>query len=200
MLPTFSKVLISEIYKPSIYWRLPALVQCCLFSPHLGWKWWDEEEEKSLKTCTGPALLARPECWVLHSWSLALYACAFKKHLMGGFHDDCLLQSRAPRHRKGKVWPMSHTQRVVGLFRRKRIRARTSFSSTMKSKHASQEGKAHCPRTSITAQSLGRNEQKQAPPKLNCFKNPQLQLGFLSLLKYKCPVSCRHLWDLSMLS
>lgn len=106
----------------------------------------------------------------------------------------------APRHRKGKVSSVSHSQRVVGLFRRKIIHARTSFSSTMKSKHASQEGKAHCPQTSITTQSLGRNEQKQAPPKLNCSKNPKLQLGFLSLLKCKCLGSCRHLWDLLMLS
>ena len=79
----------------------------------------------------------------------------------------------APRHRRVKS-DQCHIARVVGLFRRKRIHARTSFSSTMKSKHASQEGKAHCPRTSITSQSLGRNEQKQAPPKLNCSKNPKL--------------------------
>ena len=103
--------------RPALTGGFPALVQWYLFSPHLGWKWSDEEEEKAFCfwTCIGPALLARPEyrvpCRAVAAagpWHFMLGA--FKKHLMGRFHDYCLLQRRGTKAQKGKVWSVSHSQ------------------------------------------------------------------------------------------
>lgn len=54
------------------------------------------------------------------------------------------------------------------------------------------EGRARGPGPCIPSRSLGRKEQKQAPPERNC-SSAQLQRGFLGLSKYRCP---RVLWVL----
>lgn len=66
---------------------------------------------------------------------------------------------------------------------------RASFPSKMQSKHASQKGIACCPQTSITSQSLARNDPKQAPPNVN---SKSQNAPFLPLC------SSGWLWDLSM--
>lgn len=56
------------------------------------------------------------------------------------------------------------------------MHVRASFPSKMRSKHASHKGIACCPQTSITSQSLARNDPKKRHPKRT--PKPQMHLSF----------------------